>query len=49
MLFCMVCRTTTVEIDEQGRCTIPVEVRKALDFNGEQVFAEVTIENVGST
>jgi bifunctional DNA-binding transcriptional regulator/antitoxin component of YhaV-PrlF toxin-antitoxin module len=40
----MVSKTATVEIDEQGRCVIPVEVRRALDFDGERVFAEVTVK-----
>jgi len=39
----MVSKTTTVEIDEQGRCTIPVEVRKALGFNGDKEIVEITV------
>jgi len=39
----MVSKTTTVEIDEQGRCTIPIEVRKALDFDNEGVITEITV------
>jgi len=39
----MVSKTTTVRIDEQGRCTIPVEVRKALDIDGEESYVEVTV------
>jgi len=35
--------TTTVEVDEQGRCTIPVEVREALGFNGRKEYVEVEV------
>jgi len=36
-------KTAVVEIDERGRCTIPVEVRKALGFDGEVVLTEVEV------
>jgi bifunctional DNA-binding transcriptional regulator/antitoxin component of YhaV-PrlF toxin-antitoxin module len=36
-------KTATVEIDEQGRCTIPVEVRKALGFKDESVITEIEV------
>jgi len=39
----MVSKTATVEIDEYGRCTIPVEIRKALDFDGEKVITEIEV------
>lgn len=37
-------KTATVEVNEQGRCTIPVEVRKALGFNGEEALVDLEIE-----
>jgi bifunctional DNA-binding transcriptional regulator/antitoxin component of YhaV-PrlF toxin-antitoxin module len=40
----MVERTTTVQVNEDGRCTIPVEVREALGFNGEETYVEITVE-----
>lgn len=36
-------RTTTVEVDERGRLTIPKPIRKALGIDGEQTTAEITI------
>jgi len=43
MLIRMPSKTTTVKIDEDGRCTIPVEVRESLGFNGEVVYPEITV------
>jgi len=43
MLIRMPSKTATVEVDEQGRCTIPVEVRKALGFNGRKEYVEVKV------
>ena len=37
-------KTTTVKVDENGRCTIPVEVREALGFNGEKAYPEITVK-----
>lgn len=36
-------RTTTVEVDERGRLTIPKPIRNALDIDGERTTAEITI------
>lgn len=43
MLFWMDSKTTTVRIDEKGRCTIPVEVRESLGFDGSDVITEVEV------
>jgi len=43
----MATKTATVEVDEQGRCTIPVEVREALGFNGEKEYVEITVDYDG--
>ena len=40
----MATRTATVKVTEQGRATIPVEVREALGFNGEEAIVEITVE-----
>jgi bifunctional DNA-binding transcriptional regulator/antitoxin component of YhaV-PrlF toxin-antitoxin module len=36
-------KTATVELNENGRCTIPAEVRRALDIDGEKAIVEVTV------
>lgn len=37
-------RTTTVQVNEDGRCTIPVEIREALGFNGSETLVEITVK-----
>ena len=41
----MASKAATVEVDEKGRCTIPVEVRKALGFNGESQIVEIVVKD----
>lgn len=35
--------TTTVQTNKRGDVRIPAEVRRALDFDGEQAILEVTV------
>lgn len=35
---------TTVEIDEQGRLTIPKPVRRALEIEGEEALIQLEID-----
>lgn len=39
--------TSTVKIDEQGRCYIPKAAREKLGIDGEEVTAEVTVKYDG--
>lgn len=36
-------RTTTVQVDAQGRCYIPKAVRQSLGFEGEAATAELDV------
>jgi len=36
-------KTTTVKMQENGQCTIPVNVRRALDIDGEEQYIEITV------
>lgn len=36
--------STTVEIDEQGRLTVPKPVREALGINGTEALVELEID-----
>lgn len=36
--------TTTVNVDEQGRCYIPKPVRERLGFDGEDVTVEMIVK-----
>lgn len=36
-------RTTTLELDERGRVTIPQPTRKALGIDGREAIVEATI------
>lgn len=40
---CMEERTTTVNMDEQGRLYVPKPVRQALGINGEERTVEITV------
>ena len=39
----MASKTATVKLDEQGRCTVPVSVRRALGIDGEETYVEITV------
>ena len=39
-------RTTTVQVDEQGRCYIPKPVRASLDFEGDAATVELDVRLV---
>lgn len=39
-------RTTTVQVDEQGRCYIPQPVRASLDFEGDAATVELDVRLV---
>lgn len=39
-------RTTTVDVDEQGRCYIPKPVRESLGFDGRSATVELTVRVV---
>lgn len=36
-------RTTTVDVNDRGRTTIPQPVRKELGFDGEEATVEITV------
>lgn len=36
-------RTTTVQVDEQGRCYIPKPVRESLDFGDSAATVELDV------
>ena len=40
----MVERTTTVNVDEQGRLYIPKPVRQALGIEGKEANVEITVK-----
>lgn len=35
--------TTTVQTNKRGDVRIPAEVRRALDFNGQEAILEITV------
>lgn len=39
----MASKTATVRVTEQGRVTIPKEVRESLGFDGKEVIAEIEV------
>lgn len=39
----MATKHATVRVNEQGRCTIPVEVRESLGFDGEEAMVELAV------
>ena len=39
----MATKSATVKVNEQGRCTIPVEVREALGFEGEETYVDLEV------
>jgi bifunctional DNA-binding transcriptional regulator/antitoxin component of YhaV-PrlF toxin-antitoxin module len=39
----MATKTATVKLDENGRCTVPVDVRRALGINGEETYVEIEV------
>lgn len=41
--------TVPVRMDEQGRVTVPEEVREALDVKGEKAMLQIEVELVESS